>query len=414
MDRGCAWWRWCTIRWRWKPDWRPTAAAALAASERTALAATRGVVVTSPATAARLGRLRRQPPTGLPSSSRGSIGRRGPGGPALPMPRRTSSCCAWRRSCHARATCCCSRRWRGSADLPWRLTCVGSPELDPDAAARVHARVDELWPRQPGHVHRRGDRRRPRSRVRSGRRVRAARPTTRATAWPWPRRWRADLPVVCSDTGAAAALVGADSGVIVPPGDVEALTAALARVIGDDGSARPWPAARRPGPPRSGPGRRPRPFSRRRCWAPAVESFSADWLALREPADTAARSESLTRLAGQRLGERDRVRAIDLACGTGANVRYLASRLPMPADWTIVDHDRALLDEARRRLRHGALGDDFTLTAQGRSISRSSMRRSSTASSWSRRRRCSIWCRRRGSNRWPRRAARPAPWSCWR
>jgi len=95
-----------------------------------------------------------------------------------------------------------------------------------------------------------------------------------------------------------------------------------------------------------------------------VESFSADWLALREPADTAARSESLTRLAGQRLGERSRVHAIDLACGTGANVRYLASRLPVPADWTLVDHDRALLDEARRRLRHGALGDDFTVTAR--------------------------------------------------
>ena len=42
------------------------------------------------------------------------------------------------------------------------------------------------------------------------------------------------LPVVCSDTGAAAALVGADSGVIVPPGEVEALTAALARIVGDD------------------------------------------------------------------------------------------------------------------------------------------------------------------------------------
>jgi SAM-dependent methyltransferase len=95
-----------------------------------------------------------------------------------------------------------------------------------------------------------------------------------------------------------------------------------------------------------------------------VESFSPDWLALREPADTAARSESLTRLASARLGLRGRVRAIDLACGTGANVRYLAGRLPLSAAWTIVDHDQALLDEARRRLRHGALGVDYTLTAR--------------------------------------------------
>ena len=96
-----------------------------------------------------------------------------------------------------------------------------------------------------------------------------------------------------------------------------------------------------------------------------MESFSADWLALREPADIAARSESLTRLAGDRLAVRGRpVRALDLACGTGANVRYLAGRLPVPAAWTIIDHDRTLLDEARRRLAHGPLGDDYTLTAR--------------------------------------------------
>jgi SAM-dependent methyltransferase len=95
-----------------------------------------------------------------------------------------------------------------------------------------------------------------------------------------------------------------------------------------------------------------------------VESFSAEWLALREPADTAARSESLTRLVGDRLSLRGRARAIDLACGTGANVRYLAGRLPLAMAWTLVDHDQALLDEARRRLRQGPLGDDYALTAR--------------------------------------------------
>jgi SAM-dependent methyltransferase len=100
-----------------------------------------------------------------------------------------------------------------------------------------------------------------------------------------------------------------------------------------------------------------------------MESFSADWLALREPADTAARSEALTRLAGQRLARRGQVRAIDLACGTGANVRYLAGRLPLPATWTLVDHDPALLAEARRRLASGPLGDDYTLTARQADLS---------------------------------------------
>ena len=95
-----------------------------------------------------------------------------------------------------------------------------------------------------------------------------------------------------------------------------------------------------------------------------MESFSAEWLALREPADTAARSESLTRLVAARLSLRGQVRALDLACGTGANVRYLAGRLPVSAAWTLVDHDQALLDEARRRLRQGPLGDDYTLIAR--------------------------------------------------
>jgi SAM-dependent methyltransferase len=100
-----------------------------------------------------------------------------------------------------------------------------------------------------------------------------------------------------------------------------------------------------------------------------MESFSADWLALREPADTTARSEALTRLAGQRLARRSQVRAIDLACGTGANVRYLASRLPVPVTWTLVDHDAALLAEARRRLAGGPLGDAYTLTARQADLS---------------------------------------------
>lgn len=96
-----------------------------------------------------------------------------------------------------------------------------------------------------------------------------------------------------------------------------------------------------------------------------MESFAAEWLALREPADTVARSASLADVAGQRLAARRReIRAIDLACGTGSNVRYLTPRLPAAMSWTIVDHDRTLLDLARARLGAETLGDDFTLTAR--------------------------------------------------
>jgi glycosyltransferase involved in cell wall biosynthesis len=43
------------------------------------------------------------------------------------------------------------------------------------------------------------------------------------------------LPVVSTPTGAIAELVGRDAGMLVPPGDSEALTAALWRVLDDDG-----------------------------------------------------------------------------------------------------------------------------------------------------------------------------------
>jgi hypothetical protein len=76
-----------------------------------------------------------------------------------------------------------------------------------------------------------------------------------------------------------------------------------------------------------------------------VSGFTADWLALREPADAAARSESLIsfidRSPDQPAPRRGRL--LDLGGGTGSNIRYLSSRLPTPQDWTLVDNDPALL-----------------------------------------------------------------------
>jgi glycosyltransferase involved in cell wall biosynthesis len=43
------------------------------------------------------------------------------------------------------------------------------------------------------------------------------------------------LPVVSTTTGAIADLVGDDAGLLVPPGDAEALAGALGRVVGDNG-----------------------------------------------------------------------------------------------------------------------------------------------------------------------------------
>lgn len=81
-----------------------------------------------------------------------------------------------------------------------------------------------------------------------------------------------------------------------------------------------------------------------------MASFSADWLALREPADHAARAGELTAAVAAELRRRPATRAVDLAAGTGSNVRYLMPRVPHVQHWTLVDHDPALLAQAWRLL----------------------------------------------------------------
>jgi len=81
-----------------------------------------------------------------------------------------------------------------------------------------------------------------------------------------------------------------------------------------------------------------------------VNAFSADWLALREPADTAARSVPLTRALAERLAREEEVRVLDLAAGTGSNMRYLADHLPDQQRWLLVDNDSALLAQVPIRM----------------------------------------------------------------
>lgn len=94
-----------------------------------------------------------------------------------------------------------------------------------------------------------------------------------------------------------------------------------------------------------------------------METFSADWLALREPADHAARSTALLDQVVETLNERrghastaaSAVRVLDLGSGSGSNLRYLAPRLPFPQHWHLLDHDAALLATAMRRAPAGGL-----------------------------------------------------------
>ena len=49
-------------------------------------------------------------------------------------------------------------------------------------------------------------------------------------------------------------------------------------------------------------------------------SFSAEWLALREPFDRQARNPAVLQRAAAALSRQPSVTIVDLACGTGATV----------------------------------------------------------------------------------------------
>jgi SAM-dependent methyltransferase len=72
--------------------------------------------------------------------------------------------------------------------------------------------------------------------------------------------------------------------------------------------------------------------------------FSADWLALREPADRDARDGALLRAAAAAAGPAPVI--VDLGCGTGATRRALAPLLPKGARWRLIDSDPDLLARA--------------------------------------------------------------------
>jgi len=74
-----------------------------------------------------------------------------------------------------------------------------------------------------------------------------------------------------------------------------------------------------------------------------MDDSLSSWLQLREAADAVARSGRLTRMIADALAGREPVRVLDLATGTGANLRYLAPHLPHLQHWLVADRDPALL-----------------------------------------------------------------------
>lgn len=101
------------------------------------------------------------------------------------------------------------------------------------------------------------------------------------------------------------------------------------------------------------------------------ETFTADWLALREPVDHRSRADGLLKVLGAWWGTAGGSRIADLGSGTGSNLRYLAPRLSGVQKWTLVDHDAALLARAEpvgrlTRLEH-VVGD---LAREGLEVAR--------------------------------------------
>lgn len=97
------------------------------------------------------------------------------------------------------------------------------------------------------------------------------------------------------------------------------------------------------------------------------DSALSDWLALREAADFASRSERLTRAIGERVRHASPVRVLDLATGTGSNLRYLMEHLPRHQRWTVVDRDPTLLHNLWTRTSDwaGARGYEFAGEGNG-------------------------------------------------
>ncbi len=75
-----------------------------------------------------------------------------------------------------------------------------------------------------------------------------------------------------------------------------------------------------------------------------MSGFDAGWLALREDVDHRSRSAAFAGALQEWLARRSApARLVDLGCGTGSDVRFLAPRLKGAQRWIGIDDDDALL-----------------------------------------------------------------------
>ena len=229
---GCASWPSCTIRCRTRRGFPPGCAPRLAASERRALAAAAGVIVTSDFTARRLrrfgvraDRVRVARPGTDPAPP--AVGP-GPGAPAAAAVGGGGRAAEGARRARARAGAPCAI-WRGAAFAPAA-----------SSARRTTPARFAPWPPGtdlPAHPVRRKN---AGARISTGStpaaRCSCSRPTTRLRDGA-DRGAGPGLPVVGTTGGAVPDTLPSDAALLAPPGDAGALAAAIGSLLDPDEAA---------------------------------------------------------------------------------------------------------------------------------------------------------------------------------
>ena len=77
-----------------------------------------------------------------------------------------------------------------------------------------------------------------------------------------------------------------------------------------------------------------------------MSGFSAQWLAMREPYDRAARNGTVLDALAAAFADTSAVTVTDFGCGTGSTMRAISPRLSARQSWRLIDNDQALLEAA--------------------------------------------------------------------